>query len=110
MRTGRKGGSPIRRCWKRHSPTTSTKTKMGRANRDAASEGHYTRDAYDNAPSREFTLAHRRWFDLTLGLKCLAKRRAMPWPDEPTGATYQTLGDEAFAVLTRSGFRLAHPH
>ena len=60
--------------------------------------------------SREFTLAHRRWFDLTLGLKCLAKTRALPWPDEPTGATHRMLGDEAFAALTRSGFRLAHPH
>jgi hypothetical protein len=36
--------------------------------------------------------------------------RALPWPDEPTGATHQMLGDEAFAALTRSGFRLAHPH
>jgi hypothetical protein len=47
---------------------------------------------------REFTLAHLRWFDLTLGLKRLAKTRAMPWPDEPTGATYHKMDGEAFAA------------
>ena len=38
---------------------------------------------------------HLRWFDLTLGLKRLAKTRTMPWSDEPTGATYQKMLDDA---------------
>jgi Glycosyl transferase family 2 len=42
---------------------------------------------------------HLRWFDLALGLKRLAKTRAMPWSDEPTGATYQKMDDAAFTAL-----------
>ena len=48
---------------------------------------------------RTFARSVQRWFDLVLGLKRLAKTRAMPWSDEPTGATYQKLDDAAFTAL-----------
>lgn len=42
---------------------------------------------------------HLRWVDLGLGLRRLAKTRAMPWSDAPTGATYQRMDDAAFTAL-----------
>jgi hypothetical protein len=42
---------------------------------------------------------HLRWYDLNLALRRLAKTRAMPWSDEPTGAMYQRADDAAFLAL-----------
>jgi hypothetical protein len=42
---------------------------------------------------------HLRWFDRGLGLRRLAKTRATPRTDLPTGAAYQRLGDAAFLSL-----------
>jgi len=42
---------------------------------------------------------HLRWFDLGLGLRRLAKTRATPRSDLPTGAAYQRLGDADFTAL-----------
>ena len=42
---------------------------------------------------------HLRWFDLGLGLRRLAKTRATPRSDLPTGAAYQRLDDADFTAL-----------